>query len=168
MCCKSTLHLQFPHDPDVVRPLIQRIMELSQFEERNPDTWVRTLPPLEDASGYGAGRYVTLTYLPVGKYISMSLSPSIGSHDLHQHTVNSLGASIMFKVLMTLGEQVGGLVTQDSLVGGCRDESNGTGQLTLASYPEQPLMFEKLCWGFRQTLGKGVAQEPPHDEETVC
>ena len=143
--------------------MIERLMALSGFKQTHPYMWVRMLPPIEGPPR--VDRSLTVTYLATNGQINLSLHPPIGPHTVEDHRTNALGGGIMFKLLMTLGEQLGADVTQDSLVGECRIES-GDQRIALASYPEQPLMFENLCLGFRQTLMQGVEQEPPSDTLT--
>ncbi len=90
--------------------------------------------------------------------ITFALQPSITTHHQADHDINAARAGIMFETARVLAEKGNGTILQLSLVGYCLQEAGGA-QLTLAHYPDQPLMWEHLCLGFRQTLMRGVPQE---------
>ncbi len=87
--------------------------------------------------------------------VNMGLEPTIGGHTAGEHHASGQLASILFKVLMVLGERGGGELVQTNLMGPCLAE--GANKI-LAQYPEHPLLFENLCQGFRNDLLNGVEQ----------
>lgn len=95
--------------------------------------------------------------------IHLKLNPSIGEHSPENHAANAVSAAIMLKTAMTLAERIDGSVTQGSLVGVCKKENGGNSQRLLGAYPEQPVLWENLCVGFREVLGGGIPQLGPAD-----
>lgn len=91
------------------------------------------------------------------------LVPSIQSHDLASHRFNAQAAAVLFKTMMTLAERSAGTIVQEALIGDCYTE-NKVQERILAEYPQKPLLFENLCWGFRAVLGSGVPQLGGDDE----
>ena len=87
--------------------------------------------------------------------MNFGFNPSIGGHSLGEHKNAGQIASILFKVMMVLGERGGGLITQTNLMGPCLQEGP---YRVLAEYPDHPLMYENLCLGFRADLLNGVEQ----------
>ncbi len=94
--------------------------------------------------------------------ITFALQPSITTHNQADHDINAARAGNAsedpIETARVLAEKGNGTILQLSLVGYCLQEAGGA-QLTLARYPEQPLLWEHLCLGFRQTLMRGVPQE---------
>lgn len=87
--------------------------------------------------------------------VNFGLEPTIGGHSPGEHKAAGQLASILFKTLMVLGERGGGEIVQTNLMGPCLQEGS---HRILAVYPDQPLMFENLCAGFRADLAAGVEQ----------
>ena len=81
--------------------------------------------------------------------LELSITPAISVFD--HHAGKRVTAGIYFEIAAKYAEKVGGVVVQRATVDGCR-EGNGTQELLLASYPEMPLSFERVCAGFRSAI----------------
>lgn len=66
------------------------------------------------------------------------------------HFAKRITASLCFEVAAKYAERVDGTITQMSNVEGCRGDDP---KRLLACYPDMPLTFERICAGFRETLG---------------
>jgi len=98
-------------------------------------------------------------FLPDG-IVRIDLAPTIGAeHTLEDHMRNQDMGAVAFKVMMTLAEAGDGIVMQKALRGECYFEQGHDAQV-IAHYPDMPLRFENLCFGFRQVLGRGVENPP--------
>lgn len=90
-----------------------------------------------------------------GDALRLELSPSISIYQ--HHADKRISGGMYFEIAAKYAEKVNGTITQLSNVVGCTD--GGVNTRVLAVYPEQPLMFEQVCPGFREViLG---AQEAP-------
>ncbi len=145
MCC-STRVIGLPTD-------WPRILQIAGFSVQTEAYWFRQIGDgnimanCTEASSGGGGN------------ITFTLHPNIGGHAQQQHDVNAARAAILFETARALAEGGNGTIKQLSLVGACRAEAGDVSELTLAVYPDHPFLFEHLCYGFRQTLMRGVPQE---------
>ena len=121
-------------------------------------TWVRQLTLTNSLSA---------SYDEDGNSLQFRLEPAIGTHSEEEHRVNAPLAAIMYKVAMTLAERSGGSIEQQALVNECFFENGRRMERVLAVYPEQPLVFENLCLGFRTALMRGASQPGEEDEEPI-
>ena len=122
-------------------------MRIAGFEE-NDRYWIRQVTPQSSVTAHPAN---------MGG-MEFKLNPSIGNHDTEAHVLNAATAAVVFKVAMTLAEMANATVMQGSLMGECQLEA-GMGNIILARYPLEPLLFANLCLGFRAVLMAGVPQE---------
>lgn len=162
MCCRTTVTFPPNTPPELITAELERIMPMAGFERVDPryQTWSRKLPPIDLGDGSVQDRNVNVTHLVQGGQLTCGLYPPIGQHTVEDHRKHALGGSILFKIAMTLCERMGmGVIKQASLVGACRDEAGHMDEI-VAEYPDSPLMFENLCYGFRTVLLEGVGQEP--------
>ena len=96
--------------------------------------------------------------------IHFTLFPVISGHTLPDHERDKDMAAVLFKTAQTIAERNDLAITQTALQGVCQKELGWTH--IIASYPDHPLLFENLCWGFRAVLLHGVGQ-PTENEAGV-
>ena len=149
MCCSTRIA---PIPPDW--RLMLGLAGFQQTEDTFTERWQRI-------EGEGS---IQAAYTAAGpnieEFLTFSLRPAIASHSQELHDVNGARAAILFETVRALAEKSAGTILQLSLVGKCAIEAGGN-QLTLAVYPDKPLLWEHLCLGFRQTLSRGIPQEAP-------
>jgi hypothetical protein len=135
----------------VVRPLDLQLAKATltigqftpvYFAPDNPDfamRWERAVP--EEAT--------LVTVHVIRDALELSLSPAISS--FHHHLGKRIAAGIYFEIAARYAEKVGGTVIQRATVEGCT-MGEASKELLLASYPEMPLSFERICAGFQETI----------------
>jgi hypothetical protein len=140
VCCRT-----------IVRPLdlnlARAILTIGQFKPvyfapDNPDVamrWERAVPE--------EGTVVTVHVIKDA--LELSLSPAISAFD--HHLGKRIAAGIYFEIAARYAEKVGGVVVQRATVEGCTMGETSK-ELLLASYPEMPLSFERICAGFQETI----------------
>lgn len=79
-----------------------------------------------------------------GNRLHLSISPSVTVYG--QHAEKRRAAGCYFEIAAKYGEKVGGTITQLSNVAGC---SEGVNSRELAHYPLEPMLFDRVCAGFR-------------------
>ena len=139
MCCRLVVT---PLDPQ----LAASVLIIGRFE---PVYW---LPGADYAVRWERqvpeeGAVVTASL--TGEALELSIAPAISI--FAHHAGKRISAGIYFEIAAKYAEKVGGVVVQRATVDGCR-EGNGTQELLLASYPEMPLSFERVCAGFRSAI----------------
>lgn len=131
MCCKS-------HVEPLDRTLAETILAVALFQGEGLNTWVRSIPE----------ENCRVMATMQGGQLEVFLSPAVSQY--HQHAEKRIAASVMFEVLSKYAEKVDGVITQKANVQGCTE--GGMASHVIASYPSQPIMWEKVCPGFREVF----------------
>ena len=134
MCCSLIVA---PFD----RILAVSILEIAQFvptEVSGVTTWRRKIPE--------EGCEVSSTLINA---FSLHISPSISNY--LGHFGKRITAGVFFETAAKYAEKVGGEIVHQNNIGECRGPGGET-QHILATYPDLPLQWDRICPGFRQTL----------------
>ena len=110
------------------------------LNENVPTGWRRDIP--EEATAVAA----TLD----GLSLSLSLLPAVS--DYAGHAGKRIAASVYFEIAAKYAEKVNGTIVQHSNVGACKGLNGTTTEHLLADYPFMPLLYERVCPGFREVL----------------
>jgi hypothetical protein len=86
--------------------------------------------------------------VPESNLLRLELSPSVSQYA--HHADKRVSSGVYFEIAAKYAEKVGGVITQLSNVSGCTE--GGVSEHILAQYPEQPLRWEQVCPGFRETI----------------
>lgn len=78
-----------------------------------------------------------------------AIRPTISMYEHHQG--KRVTASVYFEIAAKYAEKVNGTIIQHSTVSGCRGPE-GQSDHVLAVYPDQPLLWERVCPGFQSVL----------------
>jgi hypothetical protein len=141
MCCRLTIT---PLDLDVAAS----VLGLGMFTpvEGMTTSWRRAI--LEE------GTLVQALLVPESNVLRLELSPSISQY-MH-HADKRIAGGVYFEIAAKYAEKVGGRIVQLSNVSGCVE--GGVAEHLLAHYPEMPMLWDKVCPGFRETiLGSSAA-----------
>ena len=132
MCCRL---LVSPLDAEVAHA----ILFLGMFN-----------PPATDAGFWHrvAEAGTTVNAVFSGEHLRLELSPSISYYA--QHADKRISGGIYFEIAAKYAERVGGTIKQISNVEGCKD--GGTTEHILAMYPHMPMLWERVCPGFREVI----------------
>lgn len=140
MCCRTNV---YPLVHDTAYAVLKTGLFVPTYwlpdSPDKPITWERRIPE--------EGTCVTVSLSDGGLNISISPSVSVFSH--HQH--KRIAASICFEIAAKYAEHVDGQIIQRGAVAGCRPVGQ-SGDLLLANYPDEPLLYEKICGGFRAAI----------------
>jgi hypothetical protein len=104
-----------------------------------PLTWERRFPE--------EGSLVTVSLTDQALCLSISPPISIYAH----HIGKRVAASVLFEIAAKYAEKVGGEVVQRGVVSGCKVMGQ-PGDVVLAHYPSDPLMFDHICPGFQAVI----------------
>src|SRR5262249_32959910 len=85
---------------------------------------------------------------PDANSLRLELSPAVSHYD--HHAAKRIASGIYFEIAAKYAERVGGTITQLSNVVGCVE--GGVAEHVLAHYPYMPMMWERVCPGFRETI----------------
>lgn len=139
MCCRT--HVQPIHIPTALA-----ILEIGMFKPTYkaessdfPTLWERRID--EENS--------RVTVSLAGQSFEINITPSISAYE--QHAGKRITAGVYFEIAAKYAEKVGGEIIQRATVMGCRLE-NEDSALLLASYPSIPLMYDRICNGFKAVL----------------
>ena len=134
MCCRLTIQ---PLSPE----LAIMVLKIGLFHQTiNLDQWERSV---EEEN--------TIVRAILGadaNSLRLELSPSISHYD--HHAEKRISGGIYFEIAAKYAEKVGGEIKQLSNVVGCVE--GGSAEHLLGSYPSHPLMWEKVCPGFRAVI----------------
>lgn len=140
MCCRlkvSPLDVQ----------LAEMILLLGKFTPALiPGAWIRSI-----SSEDGARTISIVATVTDPEMFSISISPSISTYKHHEGNRESGG--IMFEIAAKYAEKCDGEISQLANVGDCVIERGGASPV-IARYPNEPLMWSKVCVGFRELLLK--------------
>lgn len=140
MCCRLSV---FPLVPEVARDiLLIGLFKPVYWHPLHPDVAInyeRAVP--EESCVVNAN--IT------GDSLELNISPAISAYA--HHAGKRVTASIYFEIAAKYAEKVGGEIIQRANVVGCKQGDDLSG-LVLARYPSQPMMWEKICSGFRAVL----------------
>lgn len=142
MCCRISIR---PLDPEIART----VLLVGLFKPLNERTFERMIPE--------EGTSVTATINP--DYLSLSITPAVTQMSEHSH--KRLAASVYFEIAARYAEKVDGKITQHSNIGACIADK--VTEKVLATYPNQPLDWERICVGFAEVLAGGHIHED-HDD----
>jgi hypothetical protein len=135
MCCRVEVQ--------PIGPRSVEILGMIGFKQETDSTWVYYLD--------GDISWVTARTDPPYRVI-LNVYPPVGS--IGDHTVQRLGAAIMFKVAHFLAEDSKGEILQQASVSQCLVESGSSSRM-IGTYPSQPIRFEAICVGFREVFTQG-------------
>jgi len=132
-----------------VQPLVPEIavaiLTVGQFKpngiltaEGLPISWRREIPEEGAAVMANIGN---------GEALELSIDPAISI--LAHHAGKRITAGVYFEIAAKYAEKVNGVVIQKATVASCVVDGK---ELVLASYPEMPLSFARVCIGFRQVI----------------
>jgi len=134
MCCRLTCEPLLPE-------IAQSVLMIGQFkplnDTANDTAWERQV----------AGEATTVRAVLSGNTLELSITPAI-SMAIH-HAEKRLAAGIYFEIAARYAEKVGGTIRQRATVPGCTDAGK---ELLVASYPSQPMTFDRVCAGFRSAI----------------
>lgn len=111
------------------------------------DHWERKFQPVPGIPL----RSVVITAKPDSYQIA--LRPTMGGHTAMEHENAAGPEAFSLYLASVIGERYEASVTQDSLVGRCREEATSK---VLAVYPFERMKHANLCRGFQVALEKGV------------
>lgn len=138
MCCRLTVE---PLDIDLARV----VLTIGQFTEQPGDRWVRELGTDEQGQTMRVvGSFDLVPGQPAR--LRLQIEPSISSYP--HHFERRIQAGVAFEIAWRFAERVHGEITQLANVSGCAD--GGVNSRFLASAPDNPLLFDRLCAGFRE------------------
>lgn len=80
---------------------------------------------------------------------TLNIYPPVSQYE--HHAGRREVAALMFKVGAFLAEDAKGKLVQEASVGMCLME-RGVSSLTIAMYPQMPLVFDNICRGFREVF----------------
>ena len=136
MCCRVSVQ---PSIPDIARS----ILATGQFK---PQPYALD-KPLSEVNGWtrlieeeGVGVNVTIDK----ESVSISLSPAVSVYAGHHGKRRA--AAVMLEIAARYAEKVDGEIVQHANVIGCTEDGSSR---HLASYPSQPLQFDKVCNGWK-------------------
>ena len=136
MCCRTEVK---PLDLTIARV----ILAIGQFTPSGDAAeacfWSRMVPE------EGCVVNVSLT----GDRFEASIQPSISTMD-HHHG-KRITAGVYFEICAKYAEKVGGEIIQKATVAGCTDAGASSAHV-LAHYPEEPMLWDHICNGFRAEL----------------
>ena len=135
MCCRLTVA---PLDPEVAAA----ILALGLFSPTTgmANTWQRAIDEERTV--------VRAILQPESNSLRLELSPAV-SHYEH-HAAKRTASGVYFEIAAKYAERVDGRITQLSNVVGCVE--SGIAEHILADYPEIPMLWERVCPGFRETI----------------
>ncbi len=87
--------------------------------------------------------------------LEFSVQPAIASMNHHERV--RVAGAFMFKLADIMAQSCNGMLTHKSNIDMCAAERGGSTSI-LASYPEMPFRYEKLCLGFRNIFGKEAGE----------
>lgn len=139
----------YPLDLDIAQAVLKiGLFKPTYFLPDQPTiaiSWERDLPE--------EGTKVTVGLVDGGFIISISPSISVYSH--HEH--KRLASSVCFEIAAKYAEKVDGEIIQRGLVAGCR-ASGVSGDVILAKYPSEPLLWDNICKGFAEVLNGPIRE----------
>lgn len=135
MCCRLTIA---PLDPEIA----VAVLALGLFTPTDglAGTWERSIAEEQ-----------TIVRAIMGSdfnALRLELSPSV-SHYSH-HAEKRIASGVYFEIAAKYAEKVNGTIKQLSNVVGCVE--GGVAEHILAQYPDIPMLWERVCPGFRETI----------------
>jgi hypothetical protein len=137
MCCRLSVE---PLD----KLIAARILTIGQFQpiyfrpgEPIATNWRREIP--EEGC---------IVEVSLGESFGVNISPAISAYA--HHFGKRIAAGVYFEIAAKYAERVGGRIFQRATVIGCKPEDGS--ELLIAHYPDQPLLFEKVCSGFQEVF----------------
>lgn len=150
MCCRTSIH---PLVPEVA----EKILVVGGFKpvywasgrDDIATNWERAVYEDEDWANFV---HATLWHGTEGDdTLELNLAPAISV--FAQHYGKRRAASVYFEIAAKYAEKVGGRVEQRANVIGCRSSADPhVTDLVIASYPEIPLSYDRICPGFKAVL----------------
>ena len=142
MCCRLTIT---PFDETIARTILAIGLfvpetvtvghpEFRRRIEEEKTTVIAELKPADD-------------FTPA--HLKLSLSPSVSQYA--HHADKRIAGSVMFEIAAKYAEAVEGTIIQQANVTGCV-EAGAPNNRVLAQYPESPMLWEKVCLGFQETI----------------
>jgi hypothetical protein len=135
MCCRLTVA---PLDPEVAAAILA--LGLFAPSANMPNTWQRAIEEERTT--------VKAIFMPDSNSLRLELSPAVSHYD--HHAEKRMASGVYFEIAAKYAERVGGRITQLSNVVGCVE--GGIAEHILAQYPEIPMLWERVCPGFRETI----------------
>ena len=140
MCCRTSI---FPLDREIAATILYigrfKPTYFAPSDQRIAQTWERLIPE--------EGVTVIASLAPDSLELTLTPAVSVYAH----HFGKRIAAGVYFEIAAKYAEKVGGEIIQRSNVTGCKIEGSD-GSLKLASYPSQPMMWERICPGFRAVI----------------
>jgi hypothetical protein len=134
----------YPLDPEIAAT----ILAVGLFVPDSYMGWKRVL--IED-NGDAVAVHALLQ--PDNNALRFEIAPAVSQYN--QHAMKRIAAGVYFEVAAKYAEKVDGQIKQFANVVGCTE--GGMAEHVLAQYPDVPLMWERVCAGFREAILGGVA-----------
>jgi hypothetical protein len=135
MCCRLTVSPLLPE-------IATGVLSVGLFTPMPglPSSWHRAIDEEET--------FVKAILLPESNALRLELYPSVSQYA--HHAQKRIASGVYFEIAAKYAEKVGGRIVQLSNVSGCIE--GGVAEHLLAQYPDLPLLWEKVCPGFRETI----------------
>ncbi len=158
MCCKLAL---WPCPPS---GLVLRILTTAGFEQRegkeeaaySPYRWVLQVPEEDAYIMTLRSAYTTLPRQETDYRLEFALYPIVA--DLATHSGKRIAFSKMLKVADAIAQQAPAptSITQHRTVYDCTNAVGEKAMSVIARYPDEPMVFERICPGFQAVLSPEV------------
>lgn len=146
MCCRTGIR---PLVTDVAIELLELAGFKGYWKDEQTGLYISWVRNVEEE---GTVLHATLRkgYDDPGE-LMFNIAPAISVFS--QHYGKRITASMYFELAARYAEKVNGIVTQHANIVGCRSaEDKHATDLVVASYPEIPLHFDRICAGFQHEL----------------
>ena len=135
MCCRLTVT---PLVPEIAKAVLLTGM----FETQENGTFIRRIPE------EGLAAHVIARLETESNCLRLEIWPSISQYQHHHE--KRIAGGVYFEIAAKYAEKVGGRIEQLSNVIGCTE--SGVDKKLLAQYPDQPLLWERVCAGFQEAI----------------